>query len=354
MTLISFSKNHIDYLVKFDEGGPEVRVTGIYGADARNRGTSWNLIRSLHEQHSAPWLIGGDFNEILHNPEKRGGSLRSSTQIEDFGGALADCGLMDLGYTGNPLTWSNNRSDPHTVYCRLDRVCINGMGHTLFLTATVHHIDYVGSDHIPILLQLVRPATNVPSRRQRPFRFEAVWVRKDECLDIVRHVWETSHDPDSVAGVIYNGEECKASLLSWRRATDPDKEIRKIRATMINLKKSGLTVESKAEYERLSGELEKLYYDQAMYSRIWMRSYCHLRLDFQLRTRRLFSNLSLLKRYLMLFLSCPPLNLLARMVIRLSFIKNIGGSLGPMLLLVFSVCSIIKRFLRALIELSLF
>lgn len=99
------------------------------------------------------------------------------------------------------------------MICRLDRVCVNGDGHTLFPTALVNHLDYVGSDHIPLLFHLVRPTAIQSFRRQKPFRFEAMWIRKDECMDIVRQVWAANQDFNPVSGVIYIGEECKARLL---------------------------------------------------------------------------------------------------------------------------------------------
>lgn len=121
LDLLSFSKNHIDSMVRFEEGGNSVRVTGIYGeSESWNRGRTWDLIRSLHGQYSAHWFLGGDYNEIMSNMEKQGGGLRSLAQLEAFGHTLSDCGLMDLGYLGTPFTWSNDRVAPHTMLCRLD------------------------------------------------------------------------------------------------------------------------------------------------------------------------------------------------------------------------------------------
>ncbi|KAF4369735.1 hypothetical protein F8388_010566 [Cannabis sativa] len=45
--------------------------TGIYGDPVKNqRHNSWALLQRLSEEASGPWLIGGDFNEVLHAKEK--------------------------------------------------------------------------------------------------------------------------------------------------------------------------------------------------------------------------------------------------------------------------------------------
>lgn len=46
--LLSFSVNHIDATVKFDEEGDSVRITGIYGEpNAQRRHNTWNFLRTL-------------------------------------------------------------------------------------------------------------------------------------------------------------------------------------------------------------------------------------------------------------------------------------------------------------------
>ena len=50
-------------------GGPW-RVTGFYGhLDTGKRYTSWKLLETLNVQCEMPWLVCGDFNEIVHLDE---------------------------------------------------------------------------------------------------------------------------------------------------------------------------------------------------------------------------------------------------------------------------------------------
>ncbi|EEF50224.1 conserved hypothetical protein [Ricinus communis] len=72
----SFSPGHIDALVCFDESDVW-HFTGFYGnLNSFLRHFSWDLIRrlgSMAEFSNLPWLMGGDFNEILMQSEKLGG-----------------------------------------------------------------------------------------------------------------------------------------------------------------------------------------------------------------------------------------------------------------------------------------
>lgn len=66
------------------------------------------------------WLIAGDFNEILHDGEKRGGRCRDSKLMEDFRDVLQDCDLTDLGFKGPQFTWWNGRDNSNSISERLD------------------------------------------------------------------------------------------------------------------------------------------------------------------------------------------------------------------------------------------
>lgn len=54
--------------------------TGFYGhPSSTSRHLSWALLRRIGIAHSAgmtPWLVEGDFNEIIYHTEKSGGAVR--------------------------------------------------------------------------------------------------------------------------------------------------------------------------------------------------------------------------------------------------------------------------------------
>ena len=88
-----------------EEDGFRWRFTGIYGEPAsKRRNVTWKLLSILNQQLTLPWLCAGDFNEIMYLHEKIGGPERPQSAMEKFRFALADCGLRDLGYTGDKFT----------------------------------------------------------------------------------------------------------------------------------------------------------------------------------------------------------------------------------------------------------
>jgi hypothetical protein len=93
----SYSTHHIDVDV-IQQEGVHWRLTGFYGHPERAlRYHSWNLLRHLCQSQVSPWLVLGDFNEIMQLEEKWGGQDRSVAQMTAFREALSDCLLQDLG-----------------------------------------------------------------------------------------------------------------------------------------------------------------------------------------------------------------------------------------------------------------
>lgn len=73
----SYSMHYINVTVKMDEGLWWC-FTGVYGHPAAVMELQmWELIRRLHSLSLLPWVIVGDFNEILKLNEKLGGLRRN-------------------------------------------------------------------------------------------------------------------------------------------------------------------------------------------------------------------------------------------------------------------------------------
>lgn len=63
------------------------------------------MLRQLGYDKELPWLISGDFNEILYTYEKVGGALKEEGRKERFRKVLEDCSLHDIGFSRNWFTW---------------------------------------------------------------------------------------------------------------------------------------------------------------------------------------------------------------------------------------------------------
>ena len=60
-------------------------VTRFYrDPNLNRRHESWDFMRRLSDQDNKPWLILGDFNEILWSFEKMGGCKKMEVQMVEF------------------------------------------------------------------------------------------------------------------------------------------------------------------------------------------------------------------------------------------------------------------------------
>ncbi|KAL0404334.1 UNVERIFIED_CONTAM: hypothetical protein Sradi_2074200 [Sesamum radiatum] len=144
--LQSFSHYHIDVSVRLSNSEEWWRFSGVYGEpDTSKRTVFWNLLSRLHRQSVRPWLVAGDFNEILEHSEKEGGPLRAEWQIRNFRNCLLSCELHDLGF----------------------------------------------QDHSALVLELQLVKCWEAMGGRKCFRFEAAWLQDSACEDIVTKNWSS-------------------------------------------------------------------------------------------------------------------------------------------------------------------
>lgn len=125
-------------------------------------------------EKKGPWLLLGDFDEILSNEEKRGGVIRSESSFAPFRNMLNVCGLMEVAFQGNDLFWFGFRSSC-SVHCKLERVVANIVEwHSLFPSAKSRYLPRVGSYHSPIFTCL---DGEIP-RSRGSFRFDRRWIKE--------------------------------------------------------------------------------------------------------------------------------------------------------------------------------
>lgn len=72
LSVENFSKNHIQAnIYNMDEPEHSWIFTSIYGhLEGINKSKTWALINQLGAGVSGPWLLEGDFNEVLFADEK--------------------------------------------------------------------------------------------------------------------------------------------------------------------------------------------------------------------------------------------------------------------------------------------
>lgn len=151
LNVLSSSENHIDSEIGGIGHTYHWQFTGFYDNPVMaKRIYSWNLLRSLTSSSSIPWVVGGDFNELLSVGEKESGPIRLINQTPEFREMVGNYNLRDLGFSGNQFTWLTTRL--RGIRECLDRVLVTLDWKALFANATVFHLDPSKSDHILIIL----------------------------------------------------------------------------------------------------------------------------------------------------------------------------------------------------------
>jgi hypothetical protein len=251
--LRAMSRLYIDGEVE-EKDGFVWRLTGFYGEPSSDKKfLSWRALWVLNAARRRSWLCLGNFNEILMCYENKGGNPRPHGCMENFRQALEECSLDDLGFTGDIFTWRNN-SHTSDQYVResLDRAVTDIEWHTRFPDFLVRNGEPRHSDHRPMIVTMEKKEP-VCARRNGPnFRFEASWLKEENCEVVVENAWRLSIDErmQNVAGAVKN---VAANLLYWSKNTlgDLEKCIKHTKKALEACQRGSITKESVAGEEIL-------------------------------------------------------------------------------------------------------
>lgn len=273
--LLFCSLGHIDARV-ITSDNIICRVTGFYGNPRHDvRDQSWELLRRLGSVSNEPWLVCGDFNEILRDNEKKGKNVRPFRMMSAFRDAIDDCDLREVSFEGDLFTWSNKRSGDDLVMERLDRAFVNEACITLFNHVHSHHIQNYNSDHLPILVELGEKA-NVWKwvKKKRRFFFEEYWTQQPDCEEVIKESWTNER-----GAVNLKLSYCASRLAVWNRRANGHipSMLNMVRDKLESLTMCNDTDRSRAlkeelnkEYDTLLENLESVWKQRSRVS--WLKS----------------------------------------------------------------------------------
>lgn len=207
ISILAQSHNFLDTAVKFK--GANFFITFVYGEpEVARRQLVWDALSHLAADRSSPWLLTGDFNEIIDNTEKSGGPVRSERSFSAFREFLAYNDLFDLRHTGNCLSWRGRRGN-HLVHCRLDRTMANSSWYDSFPQGRSHYLRFHGSDHRPIY-------STFDAKRKRHtkiFCYDRRLKDVEEVKELIESTWNASPE----ATVAHRLAACRRAIARWSR-----------------------------------------------------------------------------------------------------------------------------------------
>ena len=185
VAVISKSLQVVTSRVKLPSLNSEFIVSMVYGSNcAIERRQLWLELEATANNPAiacSPWLILGDFNEIIATSEHSNEANIAITRgMREFRECLIRCDLSDLPYRGNSFTWTNKH-----VSKKLDRILVNDIWLQTFPDSLAVFGKLGISDHTPscLFMDQFRP------KQKRPFKFFAHLNQHPEFSDIIRGCW---------------------------------------------------------------------------------------------------------------------------------------------------------------------
>ncbi|XP_075095204.1 uncharacterized protein LOC142173503 [Nicotiana tabacum] len=176
----------------------------------------WDNLYYLASNMELPWLVGGDFNVVLHKDEKIEGLSVHPPEYDDFSFCTNSCGLLDQGYKGSPFTWWNGRPNVAIIFKILDRIFVNLPFQNMLPIIEVEHLIRTGSDHAPLLMTGGKKAANFA----RPFRFLNFWTKHETFMqtfgDIFKQL-EILEDIVKVKEMLFEEESIIENIIILQR-----------------------------------------------------------------------------------------------------------------------------------------
>ncbi|KAK4733763.1 hypothetical protein R3W88_008024 [Solanum pinnatisectum] len=80
----------------------------------------WDRLLHQASGNNKPWCSVGDYNVITSIEEKLGGVPYNMKKSLEFIAVIEACGLIDLGFSGQKFTWTNQRGIQHRIWKRSD------------------------------------------------------------------------------------------------------------------------------------------------------------------------------------------------------------------------------------------
>ena len=108
--LLSTMEQEIHAIVKVRSSNLSWLILAIYASlRIAKRKILWNNLKIVSQLHNLPWLMLGDFNEVLSGDDKFGGNSVNLNRVLEFKECLDECNMLDLGFAGPKYTWTNSR-----------------------------------------------------------------------------------------------------------------------------------------------------------------------------------------------------------------------------------------------------
>jgi hypothetical protein len=190
-------------------------ISFVYGPPYQKSNSDfWTTLAAFVDNCDFPWFCIGDFNAITAQHDKLGGRPFQMFSRNTFSFFMNQFGMIDLGFSGNPYTWSNHRQGLCLIKELLDRGIATNQWIQHFPSFSVTHLPAHNSDHNPLLLDTSSRSPSLPC----PFRFEEFWTRDPTCGVVINEAWSILVSGSPAFCLMKKIKEHKASYQTLEQA----------------------------------------------------------------------------------------------------------------------------------------
>ncbi|KAF2576320.1 hypothetical protein F2Q70_00001547 [Brassica cretica] len=167
-----------------------IYYTAVYAANTSDeRIDLWADLLNLHsglDLDNKNWMIGGDFNQILHPSEHSSPTVVAHDNLMyQFQDCLLQCGVFDLRFNGLSHSWTNNQP-ANRIGKKLDRLLVNSTLISSYPQAFASYSPQLFSDHCPCLVDL---SYILPTAGTKPYKFQNYLTKHPNFQKLVNDAW---------------------------------------------------------------------------------------------------------------------------------------------------------------------
>lgn len=166
----------------------------------------WEDLKSISHNMNDPWLVAGNFNDIMHQDEKVGGALIAYSICDKFKKRIEYCRLMDMGVVGPKYTRRG------TIFNGGEDLWAFGITLWNEKWRLLYHDGYVKVlprlnflDHHPLLIRMFGNVLKEPN-----FRFESAWLVEEDYYNTLMMNWKDNQH------IHTNFKNLKQGIKSWK------------------------------------------------------------------------------------------------------------------------------------------
>ncbi|KAI0499520.1 hypothetical protein KFK09_017724 [Dendrobium nobile] len=146
----------------------------------------WEVVQEASNS-DIPSIVGGEFNCILSQEDKKGGRRFKTNQGSlDMLKFMNENDYHEVSFVGPRYTWCNNKSGGGRILERLDRCMLNTLALNKIQITVVKHLARVSSDHCPIVLKMFE----MHCKGRSGIKFEDTWLSFKTVEYIVSSRWK--------------------------------------------------------------------------------------------------------------------------------------------------------------------